>query len=174
MKRTRWVDKKFYFNLSPDQYDSILNELNETPKEIARLVSALPKEILIRKVDDKWSIQENIGHLIDLEKLNDKRIDEFIRGKEVLSAADMNNKKTEGANHNSREINDLVNQLKELRKRFVKRLRKLDGSVSERTSIHPRLNQPMKPIDMVYFVLEHDKHHIETIKELIERFSTET
>jgi len=32
------------------------------------------------------------------------------------------------------------------------------------------LKQPMHPIDMAQFVLEHDEHHIQTIKELIASF----
>lgn len=39
-----------------------------------------------------------------------------------------------------------------------------------KSSIHPRLQQPMRPIDMAQFILEHDEHHIETIKELINEF----
>jgi len=45
----------------------------------------------------------------------------------------------------------------------------LDDKVRKQSSIHPRLNQPMRPIDMAQFILEHDEHHIETIKELIKK-----
>jgi hypothetical protein len=46
-------------------------------------------------------------------------------------------------------------------------MKSLDEQILSSTSIHPRLNQPMRPIDMAQFVLEHDEHHIETIKEII-------
>ncbi|MGB5530111.1 MAG: DinB family protein [Ignavibacteriaceae bacterium] len=167
MKKINWVDKKFQFDLSQDLYDSVLAMLKRTPDKIAQLVSSLPGELSRKRINDGWSIKENIGHLIDLEELHDGRIDDFLGGKEVLRAADMSNKKTEVANHNSKKINDLLEQLKIKREHFVNRLKHLDQENLLRKSIHPRLNQAMRPIDMAQFVLEHDNHHIQTIKELI-------
>jgi uncharacterized damage-inducible protein DinB len=133
------------------------------------LVSSLSEDILTKRTDNKWSIKENIGHLIDLEELHDARIDDFIEGKKGLRPADLQNRKTEEATHNSSDIFELINRLKDVRENFVERLDVLDESIRSRVSIHPRLNQPMRPIDMAQFVLKHDEHHIETIKELITR-----
>ena len=167
MKRQKWFDKKFTFQHSQNEYEIILAELSANPDKISKLVSTLPEEILSKRVDDKWSIKENVGHLIDLEELHSGRIDDFITGKEKLRPADLNNKKTDEANHNSKNISELLMELKNVRENFVKRLKELDEKVLSQSSIHPRLNQPMRPIDMAQFVLEHDKHHIETIKEII-------
>jgi len=169
MDRQKWIDKKFTFSLSQSDYDKILNQLLENPEKLSKLVSTLPSYKLTKNIDGKWSIQENIGHLIDLEELHDGRIDDFIAGKEVLRPADMNNKQTDEANHNDKNIIELLSKLKIVRKNFVKRLKTLDTEVLSRSSIHPRLKQQMKPIDMAQFVLEHDKHHIQTIKELISK-----
>ena len=170
--REKWFDKKFRFDFSYDNYGSVLMKLRENPERISKLVSSLLPEILTKKVDGKWSIQENIGHLIDLEELHDGRIDDFIKKKERLRPADLNNRKTEEANHNGRNINDLLKQLKEVRENFVKRMKHLDEKVLLHSAIHPRLNQPMRPIDMAQFVLEHDEHHIGTIEELIKELTT--
>lgn len=169
--REKWFDKKFRFDLSNENYGSVLIKLRENPDRISKLVSSLSPEILTRKVDGKWSIQENVGHLIDLEELHDARIDDFIQKRERLRPADLNNKKTDEANHNSQNIDDLLRQFKEVRENFVKRMKHLGEKVLLHSAIHPRLNQPMKPIDMAQFVLEHDEHHIGTIKELIEKIS---
>jgi uncharacterized damage-inducible protein DinB len=171
MKRLSWFERKFHFDLTYENFGSVLKNLREKPELIARLVSSLPVEILTKKIENRWSIQENIGHLFDLEELHEGRIDDFIAGKEMLRPADLNNRKTDQANHNSKSIEELVSQFKYARENFVKRLKHLDRKTLERNSIHPRLNQPMRPIDMAQFVLEHDEHHIETIKELIDRYS---
>lgn len=169
MKRQKWFDKKFRFELSQDDYELILSKLSENPQRISNLVSSLPVAILTKKVDDGWSIQENVGHLIDLEELHTGRIDDFIAGKETLRSADLSNKKTDEANHNKKNINDLLKKLKYVREDFVRRMKNLDAKILRQSSIHPRLNQPMRPIDMAQFVLEHDEHHIETIRELIKK-----
>jgi uncharacterized damage-inducible protein DinB len=165
----KWFDKKFQFELSQENYNIILKKLSENPDRVLQLISSLSEEVLTRKIDNRWSIKENVGHLIDLEELHDGRIDDFIAGKEILRPADLNNKKTDEANHNKKNISQLLIQLKQVRENFLKRLSGLDASVRERVAIHPRLNQPMRPIDMAQFVLEHDEHHIQTIKELIDR-----
>ena len=170
MIKQKWFDKKFEFKYSPADYDLLLNELMKTPEKISQLVLSLPEEKLTKKIDNRWSIKENIGHLIDLEELHDGRIDDFIAGKEILRPADLNNRKTDEANHNSKNISQLIILLEQVREKFLERLSDLDDSVRERVAIHPRLKQPMHPIDMAQFVLEHDEHHIQTIKELIASF----
>jgi hypothetical protein len=167
MSRVKWFDKKFKFELSQDQFDSILQKLKETPQKIEKLVSSLSEEILTKRNDNKWSIKENIGHLIDLEELHDARIDDFIESRQTLRPADLQNMKTEEAVHNSIDISELIKQLKVVREKFVSRLSELDEATRDHISIHPRLNQPMRPVDMAQFVSEHDEDHIETIKELI-------
>lgn len=171
MERRKWFDKKFQFDLTPDKYSSLLKKLMKTPQTISRLVSSIDETVLIKKIDNGWSIKENIGHLIDLEELHDGRIDDFIAGKEILRPADLNNRKTDEADHNNKKIGDLLSQLQMVREKFVKRMKHLDEKTLSRSSIHPRLNQQMRPIDMAQFVLEHDEHHIETIKELITELS---
>ena len=167
----KWFDKKFKLGLDDSQFNDLLNKLSETPTKIENLIKNIPEELLNKKPDGKWSIKENIGHLIDLEELHSARIDDFIEGKEILRSADLQNKKTNEANHNNTNTDKLLTELKKARKDFVSRLRNLDKEVLNKKSIHPRLNQEMRPVDMAYFVVEHDTHHINTIKELIGKLS---
>ncbi len=171
MPKTKWVEKKFEFDLSQNEFNSVLERLKLTPEKIEQLLYSISPEILKRKVDDKWSIQEHIGHIIDLEELHEGRVDDFINKAEELRAADMTNKKTHESSHNQKEIIDLLQDLRITRQKFINRLEVLDDSVLSHVSIHPRLNQPMRPIDMAQFVAEHDDHHINSIIELAERLS---
>jgi len=172
MNSQKWFDKKFQFDLLQNHYGSVLKKLRETPDKIALLVSSVHQEVLTKRVENRWSIQDNIGHLINLEELHDGRIDDFIAGKEILRPADLNNRKTDEANHNSKNITELISQLKTVRENFVKRMKHLDIQILSSSSKHPRLNQSMRPIDMAQFVLEHDGHHIESIKEIIQKYSS--
>jgi hypothetical protein len=169
MNRQKWFDKKFQFESALESYEKILKKLNENPKIISTLVVSLPEEILIKRIDNRWSIKENVGHLIDLEELHDGRIDDFIAEKETLRPADLNNTKTHEANHNSKKIADLVNQFKRVRENFITRMSMLDQKILLHKAKHQRLNQLMRPIDMAQFILEHDEHHIQTIKDLVAR-----
>jgi DinB superfamily len=65
----RWFDRKFQLGLEPDAATELLARLRRTPERLADAVRGLPPEVLTRKHDGKWSIQENGGHLLDLEPL---------------------------------------------------------------------------------------------------------
>ena len=43
-----------------------------------------------------------------------------------------------------------------------------EPDVFARTSLHLRLKQPMRLVDHLYFVAEHDDHHLAKIGELID------
>jgi len=115
----------------------------------------------------KWSIKENIGHLLDLEELHEGRIDDFIGRKEVLRAADMSNARTYAASHNNTSTQELLKQFGIRRALFVKRLRELDDETQQYKSLHPRLREMMRPVDMAFFTAEHDDHHLASIREII-------
>jgi hypothetical protein len=49
----------------------------------------------------------------------------------------------------------------------VRRLDGYDAAFVERTALHPRLNLPMRVIDLIYFIAEHDDHHLARITDLM-------
>ena len=87
-------------------------------------------------------------------------------GASKLSAADMSNPKTRDANHNDRDITELQSAFRTARTAIVDRLETLDESAVLRTALHPRLQRPMRVIDMCVFVAEHDDHHLARMSEL--------
>lgn len=171
MNRELWFKKQFKFELDNKDLHLLLERLNDTPFRLKQLVENIPENILIEKPNGKWSIKENIGHLTDLEELHDQRINDFIDGRRILRASDLQNKKTHQANHNSKNMQDLLNEFSEVRKKFIKRIESLDSETMEKIALHPRLNQPMRVIDLAQFVAEHDDHHIQTINELINKLN---
>lgn len=147
----------------------ILERLRGTPARLYFICEPLTPEALTRQVNGGWSIQEHIGHLLDLEELHDGRIDDFLRNKPILRASDMTNKKTHEANHNRRDIRELLEAFSQARELFIERLEALDEDVMSRKSLHPRLNQPMRVVDMAYFTAEHDDQHLAIIREILDK-----
>ncbi|MCI0448291.1 MAG: DinB family protein [Chlorobi bacterium] len=167
VKRIRWTERKFEFNLPPGVFPNLLVRLLGTAPRIEDLTKWLSNEELSFKSNGKWSIKEHIGHLIDLEELHEKRLAEILQGKGTLTAADMTNRKTNDANHNLKSIAELLSEFRRVREDFVNRLEALDEGTILKSGIHPRLNQPMRIIDIAYFTSEHDDHHLTIIKEII-------
>lgn len=164
MQRTKWIDRKFTFDLPEGWLPDVLERLHGTPARIAEMISGLSNEEAARKPGDAWSIKEHIGHLCDLEDLHDDRIDDFIARKETLRAADMSNAKTNEAHHNEKSVSELLGNFTVKRRAFIERLEKLDDETQGLKSMHPRLQVPMRPIDVAYFAAEHDDHHLATMR----------
>jgi uncharacterized damage-inducible protein DinB len=163
----RWFDRKFELGLAPDSAAELLDRLRRTPQRLEDALRGLSPEILTRKREGKWSIQENAGHLLDLESLWDQRLDDYDAGTRELHPADLENRKTHEAAHNDRPISDILAAFSSVRGRIVDRLAAMSSEELARTALHPRLQQPMSVVDLCFFVAEHDDHHLRTIEELI-------
>ena len=162
----RWTDRHFTFNLPEELFPVVVERLRGTPARIEDKVRGLSPTVLTRRDGDAWSLQEHVGHLLDLDELHDGRLDDFLAGATVLRAADMKNRKTHEANHNERPIADLLAAFRRERERFVARLDAWDPGLISLTALHPRLNQPMRVIDVAFFTAEHDDHHLAWMTEL--------
>ncbi len=162
----RWFDRKFELGLRPDAAAELLARLRRTPERLADAVRGLPPEALTRKPAGKWSIQENVGHLLDLEELWDQRLDDYDEGVADLHPADLENRKTHEARHNDCPISEILAEFEAVRGRIVDRLARMTPVELARTALHPRLRQPMSVVDLCFFVAEHDDHHLRAIGEL--------
>jgi len=170
MNVARWVDRRFSFTMPVTLFPVVVERLRGAPARMEDKVRNVPEEILTRRDGDHWSAQEHAGHLVDLDELHAGRLDDFLSGAKILRAWDVTNGKTFDANHNARPIGEIVGAFRKERGAFVKRLEEWEDDAITRTAIHPRLQQPMRVIDMAFFVAEHDDHHLAVISELLRRF----
>ena len=162
-----WFDRKFQFDFPVEQYPNLCVRLRGTPARMEEMIRGVPREILVRKPADKWSAQEHAGHLLDLESLWIARVGDFLKGGDTLTVADLNNRKTTDANHNARKVEDILAEFRRARMDLQNRVSEFDVSTFSRSMLHPRLKQPMRLVDHLYFVAEHDDHHLASIWEMI-------
>jgi uncharacterized damage-inducible protein DinB len=162
----RWSDRKFEFTTPVEQFPAVLERLAGTPARVEEKVRALSPAVLTRRDGDAWSIQEHLGHLVDLDELHLGRIDDFLAGAPTLRAADPQNRKTHEADHNRRDAKHLAQDFRRERRLFVERLEAIEPALLSRSALHPRLGQPMRIVDMAWFVAEHDDHHLARMTEL--------
>ena len=100
MERVRWFERKFNFDYKENIFPEVLKRLQETPTRLTDLIKMIPDERMSNRLDDKWSIKENIGHLTDLETLWQLRLNDIESGANEMHPADLSNAKTNEANHN--------------------------------------------------------------------------
>jgi uncharacterized damage-inducible protein DinB len=164
-----WFDRKFEFSFPVELYPNLLARLRGTPARVEETLRGRPQDVLVRKPQEKWSAQEHAGHLLDLEPLWLVRVGDYVAASSQLTATDLKNRKTDEANHNARPLEQILAEFRGVRSRLLKRVDELDASLFIRAIPHPRLKTPMRLVDHLYFVAEHDDHHLARIWELVNR-----
>ncbi|HKR59164.1 MAG TPA: DinB family protein [Pyrinomonadaceae bacterium] len=164
--RISWTDRKFDFSFPSELYPEMIERFRGTPVRLDERISALPPAVLRRRDGERWSIQENAGHLLDLEPLFGQRLDEYLAGATKLHAADMTNRKTYEAEHNEVAVEMILKDFRAQRRQLVTRLETIPPEFFARAAHHPRLNVPMRLVDMIFFQAEHDDFHLTRISEL--------
>jgi uncharacterized damage-inducible protein DinB len=160
---SKWFERKFEFSFSADLYPNLCIRLRGTPARLEELLRDCPRDVLVRRNSEKWSAQEQAGHLLDLEPLWSTRVDDFVKSGENLTPADLRNRKTHEGNHNAQNIADILKEFRTARTALVEKLSTLSAEQFAHTLIHPRLQQPFRLVDHLYFVAEHDDHHLAKI-----------
>ena len=166
-----WFERKFEFSFPVGLLPNVCARLRGTPARMEETLRGRSHEILIRKPEKKWSAQEHAGHLLDLELLWLARVDDYVAASGQLTAADLTNRKTDEADHNARSLEQILAEFRAARERLLQRVYELDESLFVQAIPHPRLKTPMRLVDHLYFVAEHDDHHLARIWELVNAVS---
>src|ERR1700754_2869319 len=106
-----WFERKFDFTFPVELLPNLLARLRGTP---ARLDEALRNRPHISVTAQPacasrlgWSSPEHAGHLLDLDPLWLTRVNDFVTGAEGLTPTDLQNRRTDEANHNARPLEDI-------------------------------------------------------------------
>jgi len=167
MQQVKWFNRSFDFSSTQNIFPTIIERLAGTPARVEEKFTSIPSDILSIRIDDTWTIKENLGHLSDLEPLWQGRLDDIIYSREEMRPTDLQNAATTNANHNSVPVEELLSRFRQVRKETIDILEKLDERQVFMTALHPRLKTPMRTMDLFLFVADHDDHHLARITELV-------
>jgi uncharacterized damage-inducible protein DinB len=162
-----WFERKFEFSFPVELRPNLCARLRGTPARLEEALRGRSHEILTVKAQGIWTAQEHAGHMLDLEELWLTRMEDYVAGSEWLTVADLKNRKTDEADYNSRPLEQILTDFRAARGTLLKRVEELDAALFARSIPHPRLKTPMRLVDHLYFVAEHDDHHLARIWELV-------
>jgi len=163
LKIKPWLERDFAFDAPQWMFPHIVERVRGGPPRLNDALRNLSETELTERLGDAWSLQEEAGHLLDIEPLMSGRLDQLILGESVLRAWDGTNEATWNANHNSRQLQEILEAFRKSRQSLVGRLDGLPEELVERSAFHPRLKKPMRIIDLAFFVAEHDDYHLARI-----------
>jgi len=167
MKQRIWFDRVFSLGHPVGAFPEVLERIRGTPARLEERLAHVGRAVGTRRIDEAWSVHQQVGHLCDLEALWTGRLDDLLVGAERLREADLKNAATHAADHDNREMCVLLLRFRRLRANMVRSLEDLEDDDLARTALHPRLEQPMSTVDLFFFVAEHDDHHLASITRLL-------
>jgi len=163
MKNLPWFERDLKFGHPKEMLPFFLERLQGTIIRLEQKVRGIDENILSKKLEGKWSIKENIGHLAEVDEIGNKRITEMITGVAVLSPAVF-----EPQDYNPWPVEKILDLFRKNRLHNLKKYRTLSDEQLEKSSLHPRLKVQMTPVDLAWFDAEHDDHHLVKINEILD------
>jgi|SRR5450432_335500 uncharacterized damage-inducible protein DinB len=142
---------------------SQLYRLNYQPEALEQILEKVPVDRMEKKIlAGKWSIQENLGHLLRYQEMSQIRFKRILNEQEPLLdryIAEEDEEFKTVLNQSSKEI---LFHLKEDRQLFTAHLLSLTKEHLSRRGIHPVLGT-MVLSEWIEFFLLHESHHMMTI-----------
>jgi uncharacterized damage-inducible protein DinB len=151
-----------YINLVIDS-DDILSALAKQKEVSHQLFHNLTEDKAMHAYgEDKWTIKQVLGHMIDAERTFAYRILAFSRGQEELPGFD-ENMYVELGNFNSQNIKDLADEFKLTRESNLYLLQAL--TPAQLDTIGVANGNKITVLALVYIIAGHELHHLNIIKE---------
>lgn len=144
-------------------YTSIKDRLNSQHHAIKELIKHLDEEFIKRSHETgKWSIQENLVHIVSYHQVFLQRMDKIIKSDNpyfgrYTSEADSNFGKIKKLNSE-----ELLIHLEEERKKVTDSIFSLNNNELQKSGTHQKFGK-MDVVEWIEFFLLHEAHHIYTI-----------
>jgi hypothetical protein len=168
VKKVDWLNRQFVSGLPVGMLPFYLERLSGTLVRLEKKVTGLSEYLLSHKLDGKWSVKQNIGHLAEIDEVANKRIEEMMKGVSPMSPAIFEPRH----DYNAMPVQQVLTLFNEHRAKNLERYNTLSGDDLAKSSLHPRLKIIMTPVDLAFFDAEHDDHHLVRISEIIQTLNT--
>lgn len=163
-----WFERNLKFGYPKEMLPFFLERLEGTIVRLETKVKGVSDKTLSMRLNGKWCIKENIGHLAEVDEVANKRIDEMVNGSAVMSPAVF-----EPQDYSTWPIDEVLQLFSKNRRSNIKKYNTIKNDDLLRPSLHPRLKVMMTPVDLAWFDAEHDDHHLVKINEILVQLSSQ-
>ncbi len=160
----------------PERYQRYIDNVQETDIVSAfrgqlavteSLLSSISEEqSLLRYEEDKWSIREVVGHVIDVERIFSLRVLRFSRG-DTQNRLDYDFDKTTYVRKGRYHQRTLASVTTELLSQRKANLAMFESLTPKRLALFGEANNDnLSVLGLLYVILGHERHHLNAIKTL--------
>jgi uncharacterized damage-inducible protein DinB len=142
----------------------LIHGLEESEDKIASFLETIPLEKLeYRYADGKWTIKDIIQHIIDAERIFCYRALRISRNDKTALTGFDENEYVENTNANLRDWNDLLTELKLVRRSTVLFFKSI--SIEQLLRMGTASNHSVSVRAIGFVILGHQQHHFKIITE---------
>jgi hypothetical protein len=113
--------------------------------------------------EGKWMLKEVVGHVSDTERVLSYRALVFARNDKTPLAPFNEDEYIKQSNFRSRTLKDIMEEWKTVRAATLSLFNSMDDEMADRTGIANGMDLNARSI--LYFILVHERHHLQIIKE---------
>lgn len=144
--------------------EDVLSALMEQGDITMKWLTSVPEEVEnYRYADGKWMLKEVIGHLCDTERILSYRALRFARNDKTLLAGFDENDFVRESNFQGRALKEISQEWKTIRSATISLFSSMTDEIADRTGNANGI--VLSPRIILYFILVHERHHIQVIKE---------
>ena len=145
-----------YISLVPE--GDIIDLLSRQLDETLGLLREIPEsQAGFRYGDDKWSIKELVGHVIDAERIFAYRALRFARNDQTPLAGFEQDDYIRNAAFDERSLNDLASEFESVRRSTIYLFKQLDAEASMRAGLANGSKISVRAL--AYSIAGHELHH---------------
>jgi len=142
----------------------IIDILTRQQTEINDFLKAIPQDkALYAYADGKWTVKQNIGHLIDTERIMAYRLLRFARNDNNELMGFEQDDYIANSRFNDMELNDLIDEFYYVRKANLYLFKSLNAEEKKRGGIASKNRVTVNAL--LYIIAGHAEHHMRILKE---------
>ncbi len=144
--------------------ENILNLLNDQLQEFIELSQSIPQEkALYRYAENKWSIKELIGHMLDTERIMAYRALCIARNEKKSLPGFEQDDYVQNGFFNDRNWNEMLEEYSLQRKANILLFESFNESVLKTIGIANEKEISVRAL--IYIIAGHERHHLNILKE---------
>lgn len=144
--------------------DDVLSALKEHMPETQEILAGISEEKgLFRYAEDKWSVKELVGHLIDTERIMAYRALRFARNDQTELEGFEQNDYIANSNFDDCSLSDLAREFELVREANIMMFQNFSEDAWSRTGIAS--NNEVSVRALAYIIAGHELHHMKILRE---------
>ena len=147
-------------------YSSLVCRLKTQHLAVAEIVKYIDEQCLNRQPEpDKWSIKDNIAHLVSYQPVFIGRVHQILKGDKPVFSAYRADDESDFIEARGRSLEDLLSKLNGNRRQILELITNLPDDQQLLKGTHPKYGT-LTITEWTEFFLLHEAHHLFTIFKL--------